>query len=198
MSEREGRGAVWTEERQARNERGRDEGRPRLQAARERAGDTVRAAAVPVACAVVLTGLLAAWVLTGGAGTFHRVQVQVSKAVVPARGFTAGQAAAVHSAGTYLTIRNLSGQADELTGVSSPVAGRVELVERTTVGGAQTVVRELAVPGHGTLTLTPYGDDVLLVDPDAYEGRGTVALVLTFRRAGKVAVSADVSAPGSP
>ncbi len=27
MSEREARGAAWTEERQARNERGRDEGR---------------------------------------------------------------------------------------------------------------------------------------------------------------------------
>jgi KipI family sensor histidine kinase inhibitor len=44
MSEREGRGGAWTEERQARNERGRDEGRRRLEAHRERAGNTVRAA----------------------------------------------------------------------------------------------------------------------------------------------------------
>ncbi len=38
MSEPEGRGGAWTEERQARNERGRDEGRRRLEAARRRAG----------------------------------------------------------------------------------------------------------------------------------------------------------------
>ena len=38
MSELKGRGGDWTEERQARNERGRDEGRQRLEAPRERAG----------------------------------------------------------------------------------------------------------------------------------------------------------------
>src|SRR6201986_3397163 len=55
MSEREGRGGVWTEERQARNERGRDEGRNRSEGgmgrwagARERAGDTVRTDAGPL------------------------------------------------------------------------------------------------------------------------------------------------------
>ena len=40
--------------------------------------ELVRAAAIPVACAVLLTGLLVAWVLTGGAGTLHRVPAQVS------------------------------------------------------------------------------------------------------------------------
>lgn len=166
--------------------------------ARSWLSELTRAAAVPVACAVVLTGLLAAWVLTGGAGTIHRVQVQVSKAVLPARGFTAGQAAAVHSAGTYLTIRNLTGRADELTAVSSPVARRVELTQRRTLTGPRTVVRELTVPAHGTLTLTPFGSDVILQNPAAYENRASVPLVLTFRQAGKVAVNATVSAPGSP
>ena len=161
-------------------------------------GDAARAAAIPVACAVVLIGLLATWVATGGAGTIHRVQVQVSQAVVPARGFTAAQATAVHTAGTYLTIRNLTGRADELTAVSSPVAGRVELTQRQTLTGPRTVVRELTVPAHGTLRLTPFGNDVILENPAAYENRGTVALVLTFRHAGKIAVSAAVSAPGSP
>ncbi len=42
MSEQEGRGGAWTEERQARNERGRDEGRHRLEADRGRAGGTGR------------------------------------------------------------------------------------------------------------------------------------------------------------
>jgi copper(I)-binding protein len=161
-------------------------------------GDLVRAAAVPLACAVVLTGLLAVWVLTGGAGTIHRVQVQVSQAAVPARGFTAAQATTVHSAGTYLTIRNLTGRADELTAVGSSVAGRVELTQRRTLTGPRTVVRELTVPAHGTLRLTPFGNDVILENPVAYENRGSVPLVLTFRHAGKIAVNATVSAPGSP
>jgi copper(I)-binding protein len=196
MSGAEGRSAVWTAERQAMNERGRDEGR--RVGARGRAGDTVRAAAIPVASAVVLTGLLAAWVLTGGAGTIHRVQIQVGSAVVPARGFTAASAATVHSAGTYLTIRNLTGRADELTAVSSPVAGRVELTEHRSLSGARTSVPELIVPAHGTLTLTPLGDDAVLENPQAYEDRDGVPLILTFRHAGKISVTATVSAPGSP
>ena len=128
-------------------------------------GDLARAAAGPVACAVVLVGLLAAWVVTGGAGPIHRIHMQVTQAAVPARGFTASSAAAVHSAGMYLTIRNLTGQADELTGVSTPLAKRVELTRRRTLTGPRTVVRELTVPAHGTLTLTPFGDDVILEDP---------------------------------
>lgn len=157
-----------------------------------------RAAAIPVACAVVLIGLLVAWVLTGGAGTIHRVRVQVTQAAVPARGFTATSAAAVHSAGTYLTIRNLTGQADQLTAVTSPLAPRVVLTERRSLAGTRTVVRELTVPAHGTLTLTPLGDDVVLENPVSYESRASVPLVLTFQHAGKVAVAATVSAPGSP
>ena len=161
-------------------------------------GDLVRAATIPVGCAVVLTGLLAAWVATGGAGTIHRVRLQVSQAAIPARGYTAAAAAAVRSAGTYLTIRNLTGQADELTAVSSPAATRIELTQRQIVGGPRTVVHELTVPAHGTLRLTPFGDDVILDNPVAYETRSSVPLVLTFRHTGKLSVSAAVSAPGTP
>ena len=47
------------------------------------------------------------------------------------------------------------------------------------------MVRELTVPAHGTLTLTPFGDDVILENPAAYENLGSLPLVLTFRHAGK-------------
>ena len=160
--------------------------------------DLVRAAAVPVAGAVVLIGLLAAWVVTGGAGTLHRVRMQVSQAAIPARGYTASAAAAVHSAPMYLTIRNLTGQADELTGVSSPAARRVELVTRQRVGGPRTVVHSLNVPAHGTLTLTPFGDDVVLENPATYETQSSVPVVLTFKHTGKLTVDATVSAVGTP
>ena len=161
-------------------------------------GDLTRAAVVPVACAVVLTGLLAAWVATGGAGTIHRLRIQVTQAAVPMRGYSAATSAAVHSAGTYLTFRNLTGHADELTAVTSPLARRAMLTQRRSLTGPRTVVRQLTVPAHGTLTLTPFGDDVILQEPSAYENRGSVPLVLTFRHAGKLAVSAAVSAPGEP
>jgi hydrogenase expression/formation protein HypC len=49
-SELKGRGGDWTEERQARNERGRDEGRSRLQADRKRAGDTACYGEVCITC----------------------------------------------------------------------------------------------------------------------------------------------------
>jgi copper(I)-binding protein len=160
--------------------------------------DLARAAAVPVGCAVVLTGLLVAWVASGGAGTIHRVRMQVSQASIPARGYTASSAAAVHSAGLYLTIRNRTGQPDQLTAVSSPAARQIELTERQIVGGPRTVVRELTVPAHGTLRLTPFGDDVILENPVAYETRSSVPLVLTFRHTGKLSVDAAVSAPGTP
>jgi copper(I)-binding protein len=160
--------------------------------------DLTRAAAIPVACAVVLGGLLAGWVLTGGVGTIHRVQIQVTQAAVPMRGYSTGTSAAVHSAGTYLTIRDLTGRADELTAVTSPVARRVVLTQRRSLTGPRTVVRELTVPAHGTLTLTPFGDDVILENPRAYETRSSVPLVLTFRHTGKLAVNAAVSAPGTP
>jgi hypothetical protein len=55
MSEPEGRGAAWTEERGARNERRSDEGRRRLQAPRRRAGKQSALAALGV-LGVLLTG----------------------------------------------------------------------------------------------------------------------------------------------
>jgi copper(I)-binding protein len=160
--------------------------------------DALRAASVPVGCAVVLIGLLTAWVATGGAGTIHRVRLQVSQAAIPARGYTASSAAAVHSVGLYLTIQNRTGQPDQLTAVSSPAAGRIELTERQSVGGPRTVVRQLTVPAHGTLRLTPFGDDVVLENPVAYETRASVPLVLTFQRTGRLSVDATVSAVGTP
>ena len=74
--------------------------------------DLLRAAAGPLICAVVVTGLLAAWTGTGGGGTLTRVRLQVTQAAVPMRAFTPQKAAEVHAATTFLTIRNLGGSPD--------------------------------------------------------------------------------------
>ena len=160
--------------------------------------DLLRAAAGPVICAVVLTGLLAAWAATGGAGTLTRVRLQVTLAAVPMRAFTPQAAAAVDAATTFLTIKNLSGTPDELVAASSPVAGRVVLTERTGISASRTVVADLVVPAHGTLTLSPFGDDLVLQDPAPFETRMAVPLTLTFRHAGTVTIDAPVTPPGLP
>ena len=125
--------------------------RPGRNVARELA----RAAFGPLICAVVLTGLLSAWVATGGAGTLSRVKLQVTLAAVPMRAFTPAAAAAVGSATTFLAIRNLSGTPDELVAVRSPIAARVVLTERTSLAGPRAVVSDLAIPAHGTLDPEP-------------------------------------------
>jgi copper(I)-binding protein len=156
--------------------------------------DLLRAVAGPLICAAVVTGLLAAWAGTGGGGTLTRVRLQVTEAAVPMRAFTPQAAAAVHTTATFLTIRNLSGTADELVAARSPLARRVVLRQR--VGPAQG--GPLVIPAHGTLTLTPLGDDLVLQQPSPYESRATVPLTLTFRHSGTVTIDAPVTGPGTP
>jgi copper(I)-binding protein len=142
--------------------------------------------------------MLSAWVATGGAGTITRVRIQVSLAAVPMRGFTAAADAAAKTADTYLTIRNLSGTPDELISVRSPVARRIVLRRRTSPAGPGTVVPALAIPADARVTLSPFGNDVVLMNPAPFEADGSVPLTLTFRHAGRVTVNAAVTAPGTP
>jgi copper(I)-binding protein len=159
--------------------------------------DLLRAAAGPVICAVILTGLLATWVASGGAGTLTRVRLQVTLAAVPMRAFTPQAAAAVGTATTFLTVKNLGGAPDELIAASSPFAGRVVLTEGSGLRSRRTVVDDLVVPAYGTLTLSPFGDDLILMDPTPFETRAAVPLTLTFRHAGTVTIDALVTPPGS-
>ena len=167
-------------------------------AGRTWARDLLRAVAGPVICAVVLTGLLAAWVAAGGAGTLTRVRLQVTLAAVPMRAFTPRAAAAVGTATTFLTIKNLTGTPDELVAASSPIAGRVLLTGRSGPTAPRVVIADLVVPAHGTLTLSPFGDDLVLQDPTPFETSTAVPLTLTFRHAGTVTIDAPVTAPGTP
>ncbi len=162
------------------------------------AAELARAAAGPVACALVLAGALSAWVASGGAGTLTKVRITISLAAVPMRGFTRQAAAAAGAARTYLIIHNLGSTADELIAVRSPIASRVVLVRRTSPAAPAAVVSDLLVPAHGTLNLTPLGDDVVLENPVPFEDSKEVALTLVFRHAGQVTIEAAVTAPGTP
>jgi len=160
--------------------------------------ELARAAAGPVACAVVLAGLLSAWVATGGAGTLTRVRMTINLAAVPMRAFTPQAAAAAGAAHTYLVINNLSGAPDQLVAVRSPIASRVVLTRRTGLTGQPTVVSSLPVPSHGTLALSPLTDDVVLENPLPFEDSKTVPLTLVFQHAGQITIDAPVTAPGTP
>jgi len=137
-------------------------------------------------------------VASGGAGSVTRIRVQVTLAAVPMRAYLPRQASTIHQAPTYLTIRNLSGRPDELLSASTPIARQVILTGPPAAGGARPTVAGLPIPAHGSITLSPLSDDVVLVDPTPYESDMTVPLALVFRHAGRVQVDAAVSAPGAP
>jgi Cu+-exporting ATPase len=157
-----------------------------------------RAATAPVLCAAVLTGLLSAWVGSGGAGVLTQVRVQVTLAAVPMRAFTPQLSDTIKTAGTYLTISNRTGTADELVAVRSPVARDITFTRRDGLGGRQIPVSGFTVPAHGTLTLDPVAGDVVLQNPAPFENAQVVPLTLVFKNAGQITVDAPVTVPGSP
>ena len=164
---------------------------------RGRLAGLARPLAAPVACAVVLTGVLSAWVVTGGAGTLTRAPLQVTLAALPMRASTPSMASLIATAPTFLTIRNLRASPDELIAVRSPVARHVTLIRRDATGGPPSVVPGLVIPGGGTLTLDPVADDAVLQDPEPYERTTEVQLTLVFRDAGTITVEAPVTIPGT-
>ena len=64
--------------------------------------------------------------------------------------------------------------------------------------GIAMAASSLIVTSNSLITLTPFGDNVVLRDPVRYESDSTVPLTLTFRHAGTITISADVTAPGTP
>jgi copper(I)-binding protein len=155
--------------------------------------ELVRAGLAPVVCAVVLIGLLSAWVATGGAGTVSRVTIRVGLTAV-----ALPSSSTPDSANTYMTITNLGGP-DALLSVRSPDAGRVIFVKRAgSAAGPGMAVRQVLIPAHGTLSLNPFGLDIVLRDPGSLTIGATVPLILTFRYADRVTVYATVTPPGTP
>jgi copper(I)-binding protein len=166
--------------------------------------ELARAAAAPVICAAVAIGLLSAWVSTGGAGTItvNRTRILVTVAAIPMHSLNPGPANALQpDADCYLTILNLTGTPDVLTAVSSPVARRVILTRHAHAGAAGSaglLAAGLAIPAHGTIVLSPSGDDVVLIGGPLLLAGQQVPLTLTFRYAGKMTIEATVTIPGAP
>jgi copper(I)-binding protein len=163
--------------------------------ARGRANELVRAGAAPLACGLVLLVLLVTWVIGGGGGIVSKIGIRVTHASVSLPALTA-RGAAVPTAATYLTIRNLTGSADGLMSASSPAAARVVLT-RGPGQAAPSASVILVIPARSSLSLSPRGPDLVLIDPRSSLRSGQhVQLILQFWNAGPLAVTATVTPRG--
>lgn len=108
-------------------------------------------------------------------------------------------AAAGRPAGGFLSIMG-SRSADQLIGVDSPRAERIELHSMTSDNGVMRMRREdsLAVPAGGTLSLAPGGNHLMLfgLAPDVKAG-DSIPLTLRFKSGRTIAVDARTVAPAA-
>ncbi len=149
--------------------------------------DLARAGAAPAVCGLLLLALLVTWVLAGGGGTINRERIRVTQAAVPMPSFLSSGITR-HRAPVYLTLSNLAGTSDELVAASSPAAARIVIGP----GGPVTI------PARSTISLSPFGPDLVLISPRRLITGQQVLLRLRFRHAGTILVDASVTAPGAP
>lgn len=103
--------------------------------------------------------------------------------------------------GGFVEIVNNGTEADRLIAVSSDVAERTELHEMAVTDGVMKM-RELEggieIPAGGTVTLKPGGLHIMFMGLNGSFEEGTkVPLVLTFEKAGDLAVELDVAKMGA-
>ncbi|GAA2524023.1 copper chaperone PCu(A)C [Streptomyces levis] len=93
----------------------------------------------------------------------------------------------------FLTVTNKGGSDDELTSVSSDIAGRVTVHETT--GGAMQEVESLTIPAHGRLVLRTGGDHLMFEQLKRKPKEGqTVTVELRFAHSDPVEVEMPVKA----
>lgn len=104
------------------------------------------------------------------------------------------------TAAAYLTLANPGRETDRLVGVWTDAAGRVELhTHEITEGVARMqAVEGLDIPAGGRLVLQPDGAHLMLFGLRRPLNPGDrLVLTLRFAKAGEMAVTAQVLAPGS-
>jgi copper(I)-binding protein len=88
------------------------------------------------------------------------------------------------------------GQADALIGASSPVAGSVEMHETTTDASGMTGMHPISrveVAAGATVSFQPGGYHLMFMElSGTIAVGGTVQIELTFEKAGKITVQAEV------
>jgi copper(I)-binding protein len=139
-----------------------------------------------VIAAALLLGLSAA-------GEATAADIEIVNPFMRAAPMTGGTGAA------FLTIKNHGG-ADRLLAAEAGISKTVELHTHVKDGDIFRMrkVESLAVASHGTAELKPGGDHIMFIGlKEPVKEGATVALTLTFEKAGKVMVSVPVQAPGA-
>ncbi|MFJ4690836.1 copper chaperone PCu(A)C [Streptomyces sp. NPDC088766] len=143
----------------------------------------------PAARAAALTGALTAALVLAGCGSGSgsvdtAAELSVSAAYMP-------QPVSASMAAGFLTITNKGGTKDELTSVTSDVAGSVTVHE--TVGGAMREVDSLEVPADGRLQLASGGNHLMFEKLKRKPLQGEkVTVELHFAHSGTVEVEMPV------
>ncbi|MFE0516595.1 copper chaperone PCu(A)C [Streptomyces sp. NPDC058964] len=141
----------------------------------------MRRLAVPAAA---LTGTLALALAGCGGSGDTKARLSVGSSYMP-------QPVSADMAAGFLTITNEGGTKDELTSVTSDIAGEVTMHD--TVGGAMQEVTSLAVPAHGQLVFKSGGNHLMFEKLKRKPRRGdTVTLKLRFANSGPVTVEMPV------
>jgi copper(I)-binding protein len=153
--------------------------------------------AAPLACAVALTGLLSAWVATGGGGTLRRMPLQFTLTAVSSPQPEASRGGSPATAPAYLTIKNLAGP-DELLSARTPAARVILVRNGHQPFGAGATLAGLPVPGHAVTNLSPFGPDIVLIRPRTMLIGDTLPVTLTFRHAGQITVDFTITPAGTP
>ena len=141
----------------------------------------------------------AAMVFAAGLAFAHAYQVGALKIGHP---WTRPTPPGAATAAGYLTITNTGRAPDKLVGVSSPLAGRIEIHRSTTAGGVMRM-RPLPdglpiLPGQ-TVTLQPLGDHLMMIGLRRALGLGDhMPATLRFEHAGDVSVYFLVQSAASP
>ncbi|GAA3736042.1 copper chaperone PCu(A)C [Streptomyces tremellae] len=163
---------------------------PRAPGTARRAAGVLRAAAAPVlCCALALLGL-SAW--SAGSHAARPSRVTVSEGTVYRPPLDARTTAA------FFRIENTGPAGDTLDAVSSSATGPAELARTALADGAGTMRmgEPVHVPAHGSVRMTAYGQDVMVLLRRMPRLGARLPFTLHFRYAGDIRTEAVVVRPG--
>ncbi|QTD99574.1 copper chaperone PCu(A)C [Streptomyces cyanogenus] len=133
-----------------------------------------------------LTGALALTGCSGSGSGPERAELSVSASYMP-------QPVSADMAAGFLTITNKGGTGDELTSVSSDVAGQVTM--HSTTGGAMAEKSAFPIPAHGRLVFRSGGNHLMFEKLKRAPKQGqTVTVRLRFAKSGPLTVEMPVKA----
>ncbi|MFI0187915.1 copper chaperone PCu(A)C [Streptomyces sp. NPDC017082] len=142
---------------------------------------TAGLAAGALAGALTLTGCS-----DSGSNAPDRADLSVASPYMP-------QPVSADMAAGFLTITNEGGAGDELTAVSSDVAGQVTM--HSTSGGAMAEESSFGIPAHGRLVFRSGGNHLMFEKLKRAPKQGqTVTVKLTFAKSGPLTVEMPVKA----